>query len=203
LAQATLTELILHEQDPSDDMPGMFPDQQPLDIRPLLAFTNLTHVDVRVLYAPDPTDSELRALAQSWPRIRHLDLLPAFEWARYETPRATLWGLVPFAEFCLELRRLHLYVDACSPTRYAGKPGGGAACRALRALHVGGSPIAHATIVAAFLSDIFPALRAIRYYNVEIPIETPEGAMPEGRRQRLWAKVQSLLPTLGAIRVLE
>ncbi|TRM66506.1 hypothetical protein BD626DRAFT_159505 [Schizophyllum amplum] len=204
-AQLAFSALTLNHLTVSEDYTL---DQAPLDgierldLEPLLAFGNLTEVCIRVAYPPDPTDADLRALASAWPRLRWLDLSSSCDWAPYPRPRATLWGLVPFAEHCPSLVRLALLVDACVPRRYSGKPGRGAACGALTELHVGASPIAGATLVAAFLSDIFPRLETVDCNEVTT-LHLEEEAQRERKRQRVWDKVERLLPTLGAIRVFE
>ncbi|KAI5891792.1 uncharacterized protein SCHCODRAFT_02504980 [Schizophyllum commune H4-8] len=200
IPRATLTVFTLTEEmggmqdDISDE------DVDRLDIRSLLGFCNLVELRVNVVSPPDLTDAEFRSLAQAWPRLRVLSVLSRRRWdSRGRTPSATLLTFVSFAELCPHLKRIEIVVDARLPKRFSGKPGRGAACHALRQLHVGASPIDNATLVAAFLSDIFPPLGCVEMETKPLV----GGKLVEETRQRRWSEVKKLLPTFNAIRLAE
>lgn len=59
-------------------------------------------------FARDLSDGMIRTMAQAWPSLQHLTLLPR----RGQRPLATLQGLACFARFCPALETLKLGVDA-------------------------------------------------------------------------------------------
>ncbi|KAI0766358.1 hypothetical protein BD413DRAFT_615166 [Trametes elegans] len=84
----------------------------------------------------------------------------------WRRPRATLPGLLPLARHCPDLDTLAVPLDTAlqstvdDPSRPEGRPSRGAApVSDLRRLQVGLSPIERPPAVAAFLFDVFPAIR--------------------------------------------
>ncbi|KAL1950545.1 hypothetical protein VTO73DRAFT_5669 [Trametes versicolor] len=130
-----------------------------------------------------------------------LDGNPAMTWPR---PRATLFGLRAFAQHCPQMRQVALEVDAdmsrvlpsrletCARPQYV--PNG-----TLHLLSVGLSPIGDPYAVAAFLSDVFPAVREI--YSDWGDVNDCQG--DAGRFDDEWDDVQEYLPDFIAVRLQE
>lgn len=130
-----------------------------------------------------------------------LDGNPAMTWPR---PRATLFGLRAFAQHCPQMRQVALEVDAdmsrvlpsrletCARPQYV--PNG-----TLHSLSVGLSPIGDPYAVAAFLSDVFPAVREI--YSDWGDVNDCQG--DAGRFDDEWDDVQEYLPDFLAVRLQE
>ncbi|KAJ7142815.1 hypothetical protein C8R44DRAFT_541729, partial [Mycena epipterygia] len=97
----------------------------------------------------------------AWPHITTLEL-DASDFAHI-TPRVTLGGLLPLAQHCPQLVRLHIALNASVVSDWESqkadkKKKKRVRQRCLRVLHVSRSSILAPLAVAAFLSSIFPNL---------------------------------------------
>ncbi|KAJ3553852.1 hypothetical protein NM688_g3399 [Phlebia brevispora] len=89
----------------------------------LLQFSNMRHIRLDVRYTVHITDSTLRLISRSWPRLESLEL----NWvghcgyeSRLRMPMPTLSGLVDFVASCSSLRTLSLVVDTSVTTPQRG-----------------------------------------------------------------------------------
>lgn len=181
-----------------DPIPGEFLRRLPMKInilRPLFVFSNLSKLILHPAGGIDINDADFRKLAQSWPCLKDLKL--GMNFPGHPFPRITLSSLVYVAQHCPFLQTLHMLVDArASPTITDSRPGGGVRHTNLVSLGIGGSPIDSEAGVAVFLSDVFPRV---------ISIETLLGGRFTTDQaikgwNRVWQKVNHLLPILAAVR---
>ncbi|KAH9851819.1 hypothetical protein C2E23DRAFT_829238 [Lenzites betulinus] len=133
-------------------------------LRPLLSYSALESVTVRAEGRYLFDDNDLNAMAAAWPSLRVLELGPNNADGPPK-PRATLLGLVALAKGCPDLCSLTIAFDASlnriPSARWELRPGLGFEQRTLTTLSVGRTAVDDPIAVAAFLSDVFPALRRI------------------------------------------
>ena len=104
-------------------------------------------------------DELLKAMATSWPNLRHLCLTNR---RRKTFPsRCTLCGILYLGQHCPNLTFLRISFQASAEICWNGRPGGGVVNERLETLEVLQSPIADPRAVASFLSDVFPSLTSI------------------------------------------
>ncbi|EIW59267.1 uncharacterized protein TRAVEDRAFT_46575 [Trametes versicolor FP-101664 SS1] len=136
------------------------------------------------------------------PALVMLDGDPARSWPK---PRATLFGLLAFAQHCPRMRGLTIEIDAdlsrVPPSRLEVCSRRGAPHGAFNWLYVGFSPIEDPYAVAAFLSDSFPGIEDMEDEWRQPPVSEYEG---EARRFREgWEAVYDLIPKFSAVRLQE
>jgi hypothetical protein len=123
----------------------------------LLSFRNLTEVDLHHCGFFDLGDADLKAMAMAWPNIKTLSLRGNSEPLPF--PRATLFGLISFAQYCPKLQWIILTVDATAIPALHPYP---KVCnKSLNSIYVMHSPIIEPIRVAAFLLTIFPNISCI------------------------------------------
>ncbi|KAK6996388.1 hypothetical protein R3P38DRAFT_3070697, partial [Favolaschia claudopus] len=128
---------------------------QPETIHPLLDLHNLADLTIHLHSPLDLDDSLLKTMMTAWPALRALHLISC---CCTDCPaRITLPGLRPLAEH-KELRSCSLIIDA---TTYMQHPPMRSSSL-LASFIVNGSPVASPHLVAAFLSELFPALWGVR-----------------------------------------
>lgn len=167
-------------------------------LRPLFVFSNLSRLTLNPDGGVDLSDADLRELAQSCPHLKHLEL--GMNFPGHPLPRTTLSGLVCVAQHCPFLHTLCILVDArTSPAVTDSRPGGGVRHTSLVSLGIGGSPIGSEVGVAVFLSDLFPCVRSVDAMTHVFDEDIPE-TEPIQEWNRVWDKVNDLLPILAAVR---
>jgi hypothetical protein len=155
-------------------------------LRPILSFSNVTRVSLRLNQGINLDSEDAEEIAKAWPRIVSL----ALDASKSNPPneekitRLTLWGLTAFARHCPYLENLSLPIDAREvPGMLSGEL---IFDNVLSYLDVSFSPIRDPVSVAAFLSDIFPALRKI---------ETLEQSVKDQ-----WEQVERLVRVIISVR---
>ena len=149
-------------------------------ISPLLHFRHISEFKHSRLCILDLDDNDIASIARAWPRLK-LFILHSAHTIR---PRLTHHALLPFSRHCPELEILAMVIDTTRVGKCGEKLGRGSWGRSLRELIVYNSPIYHSSRVAAFISDIFPNVRAISSDN--------------GYRE--WNAVQMIIPVLTEVR---
>ncbi|KAF8887130.1 hypothetical protein BD779DRAFT_530230 [Infundibulicybe gibba] len=133
-------------------------------LRPLLLFTNLTHVNLGTCYGFNVDDAFIREMATAWPHLRCLDI-GTTEMCRpiEQQPQLTLQGLAPLARFCPDLEDLSVYIDATHLCSNHIDLGSSPSDSQVKSLEVYRSPISQSSVpwAASFLSAIFPRLRYV------------------------------------------
>ncbi|KAJ7434632.1 hypothetical protein B0H11DRAFT_1887881 [Mycena galericulata] len=159
------------------------------DLWPLLACTNLCHLQFRAPLRFTLDDDFMAAMALAWPQIQTLviqgvDPSTLFWSDDREVLSPTTAALISLSRNCPRLRSLALYLDA---TRFPDHSTQIPRVRqtALLSVDFGNSRIDSPVKVAGLLSSIFPALSSIRapkYYTEQ------------------WREVRDLIPIFAAIR---
>jgi hypothetical protein len=150
-----------------DDFMSSFDDMEHLvtvtHLRPILAFTNVTHALLRLDGAIHLDDESIKEIVMAWPRVISLTLFNTLDPEPNKSSRLTLWSLVAFAQYSPHLQYLQLHIDAKEvPDMLLSEL---VFNKSLVGLHVAKSPIRNPPSVAAFLSDIFPALKSIKSHS--------------------------------------
>ena len=138
-------------------------------------------------------DELLKAMATSWPNLRHLCLTNG--WGESFPSRCTLRGILHLGQHCPNLMSLRIVFQASVEICWIGRPGGGVVNESLETLEVVRSPIADPRSVASFLSDVFPRLTSIVAWDYL----NPEDLTEVGNRER-WQEAIQLYDDSVAIR---
>jgi hypothetical protein len=142
------------------------------DLEPLLKVTHMESISIETECSIANFDDELlKAMATSWPNLRHLCLTNG--WESFPS-RCTLRGILHLGQHCPNLMFLRIVFQASAEICWNGRPGGGVVNEHMEALEVVQSPIADPRAVASFLSDVFPRLTSIvawDNFNPEDPTE--------------------------------
>ncbi|KAJ6476210.1 hypothetical protein C8R45DRAFT_934823 [Mycena sanguinolenta] len=160
---------------------------------PLFAFTNLIDVSLSHPVGMDLDDVLVREMARAWPRIESLELPPA----RFHRihPHVTLHGIYAFAQHCPRLRMLHLAFDATAVPEIQVGTNEKVSQRSLDKLNVAHSPIRESTLVAKFLSKIFPELDTIRTLYSQLAAWRFDPELEAFHK--IWKQVEAALPGAG------
>ncbi|KAJ7144125.1 hypothetical protein C8R44DRAFT_846099 [Mycena epipterygia] len=119
----------------------------------LFRFHNLTNLGLESLRGFDLDDALVLEMAQAWPNLRTLQLLP--NGPASPASRVTLAALRSFAHHCPKLVSLGIELDAGTvPVAHEGDKQD--VQTKLNVLSVGFSPISNPSAVASFIFDIFP-----------------------------------------------
>ena len=164
------------------------------DFEPLLKFTHMESIAIETECSIANFDDELlKAMATSWPNLRHLCLTNG--WGESFPSRCTLRGILHLGQHCPNLMSLRIVFQASAEICWNGRPGGGVVNERLETLEVVQSPIADPRPVASFLSDVFPRLTSIvAWDNLN-----PEDPTEVGNRKR-WQEAIQLYDDFVAIR---
>ena len=162
-------------------------------IRPLLRFSRIRTFQLNTQCPWDFDDDIIRDIAESWPKVGQLGLDPFDFYAKEKL--VTLQGLEPLVEKCQHLTQLMVAIDCTVPCprnatlvdkrndslveeRGIELPAGGKQNFSLDSLNFGcsiiGSEPEAPMRLAAYLSGVFPKLRAIRF-------EVPQGVSSQER----------------------
>jgi hypothetical protein len=166
-------------------------------IRPLLAFHNLTKIEINpVRCGIGLDDVAIMEFGKAWPHLQVLDLGTYHGWGH---KGISLKALVSLIARCPDLNTLNIVIDGTLVKRYSlDKPGGTKHIRneAITSLTIGDSRIRHPASVAAFMSDILPNVEEISAWkSVEL------AAHNEARKYRIrWQEVAKLLVTFAMVR---
>ncbi|KAF8992361.1 hypothetical protein BDQ17DRAFT_1369608 [Cyathus striatus] len=155
------------------------------DIKPLIVFSNLKVFS-------------MLEMATSWRNIEYLAFISTNGW--YTQPiisKITLMDLLPFAEHCPFLGELSFPIDATFPPEIDTHMIRTRICQTHLKKLVENSPIKKPSLVAAFLSGIFPSLQQI-IYNGPHNQEAVTAA-----NERTWGQVEELVKVFSAVRAEE
>ncbi|KAJ7024657.1 hypothetical protein C8F04DRAFT_1130996 [Mycena alexandri] len=152
-------------------------------IRHLFCFTHLALVELHFPQGLQFDDQIILELAQAWPRLESLDLLP--DWPPNGPRSVTLAALRIFAAHCPALKSLKIELDArvIPPEPLPATTSASVAVphiddavvlgtgynANLIALYLGHSPISDASAVAGFLSKVAPGVRSITSFARGLP----------------------------------
>ncbi|KAJ7060552.1 hypothetical protein C8F01DRAFT_1143080 [Mycena amicta] len=171
---------------------------------PLLGLKQVTSVDLR---CPDGfvlDDGILRDLAQAWPGLEDLTLLPC-KTEVSDGGQLTLESLQILAEHC---KRLHTLAIVIKATRASSlkPPDDDWQCRicqdALQTLDIGASAItvSKSSKVAQYLCSVFPSLRELKWRRVSGSATGTGRPQPAEFYSQCWKQVAELLPMLSVAR---
>ncbi|KAF9001483.1 hypothetical protein BDQ17DRAFT_1327150 [Cyathus striatus] len=169
-------------------------------IKPLTVFSNLEslHVEVvRGFYLSNP--GATREMAESWTKIKTLLFTLQLRRRSQQASMIKLQDLLPFAQFCPDLKKLGIFIDVKNPPEIDDKwrPGNGVHQSSLTELYVLDSPARSPTQIAAFLSSCFPTLQKIFARNVEAQ---GDQVLNMEDSKEVWGQVQHLLSAFTAVR---
>ncbi|KAF9007225.1 hypothetical protein BDQ17DRAFT_1462457 [Cyathus striatus] len=191
---------VLDCSDNSDDGEMLFYDT----IKPLLVFHNLRTLRIKAPRGLHLSDSDsTKEMARSWTKIEILDfVLPLWCRSSNNTSKITLLDLLPFAEYCPELKELGIFLNAISPPKVKkNKPGKGIFQSALTLLNVNDSPAHDHGSIAAFLSSTFPSLREIvTMRSKEQEDEEDSSGSDDEDQSKAWSRAEDLLGVFSAVR---
>ncbi|KAG1747931.1 uncharacterized protein EDB91DRAFT_50983 [Suillus paluster] len=151
------------------------------------------HLDTTCTFSLD--DKELAQLANTWLKLRALDLGTRNGWR--QPSKITLQGLAELLWRCPVLSVVGFAMNAWAPDIDDQRPGGGVRRNGLEVLRVADSKIDDPLSVAAFLSDVAPNAEITGY-----DIEYEEGVMfnRATRYRERWEEVARLHPLLVNLR---
>lgn len=167
-----------------------------LDVfKPLFAFTKLRVFDLGVCLSFSLGDSDLTAMASSWPELEVFCLNEGRGWhlsASEPRPSITIRGLQSLCALCPRLYQIAIVLNAllpCPITSHSSRQDTALARNsAVTCLSLGDSRLANPQDVACALSNIFPRLKRISAWQY------PLDKLPEGRyHRRLWEEVNKIL----------
>jgi len=165
--------------------------------RPLLAFPNMAEVLINIPLACRLSNSVLRDISTSWPRLRSLCINARGGWAGQS--QITLTGLIPLLSLP-QLQELSIAINATVVDHTLNMPPTGVFNTKICDLNLADSVIQNEHAVAAFLSDILPNVRRIDswFYNVARNASvSPADAEKYNAR---WNTVAALIVTFAAVR---
>jgi hypothetical protein len=176
----------------------LLPDSKVITVdvfRPLFAFTKLRVFDLGVCLSFSLGDSDLTAMASSWPELEVFCLNEGRGWhlsASERRPSITIRGLQSLCTLCPRLYQIAIVLNALLPCSIASQSSrqDTALTRnlAVTCLSLGDSRLANPQDVACALSNIFPRLKRISAW--QYPLDT----LPKGRyHRRLWEEVNNIL----------
>ncbi|KAF9460419.1 hypothetical protein BDZ94DRAFT_1266201 [Collybia nuda] len=165
-------------------------------LAPILSFTNLTSVEIRLRAHITLSDSDLRNMGVAWP---HLKALNIYEKTICTVPKITLRGLLSLVASCPKLEELTLRVDALSPPLEFSQVKNLIPGKNLHTFDVRTSPIRTPQDVADFLIIAFPNLT-----NLYSGCIYGSGHGVEAEYYKCWAEVNSILkPITDSHRLLQ
>ncbi|KAG2155870.1 uncharacterized protein EDB93DRAFT_58230 [Suillus bovinus] len=176
----------------------LLPDSKIITVdvfKPLFAFTKLRVFDLGVCLSFSLGDSDLTAMASSWPELEVFCLNEGRSWhPSASEPRSsiTIRGLQSLCALCPRLYRIAIVLDALPPCPIMSlstqQDATLARNLAVTCLSLGDSRLANPQDVACALSNIFPRLKKI------IAWQHPLDTMAKGRYYRkLWEEVNDIL----------
>jgi hypothetical protein len=157
-------------------------------LRPLLAFTNLTHLSFCPGSSFATDNSMINDISKACPRLQYL-ALGECSGSNGHT-RVTLAGLIPLVQRCPNLHHLEIVFDASNPDyRSHQNQSQSVSNDNIKEISVGDSRITEPSAVASFLSNIFPELHAIHLLSSSSFVEGDEFELIE----RLWGEARELV----------
>ena len=147
----------------SPDAPLIYPppplaDRPNIEVfRPLFSCRSLTRFEFRWDYQMNVTQEDIEELASSWPSME-VFLFNCQPIPEDIYPILTLEALIPFAQYCPNLRELGLYLNALEIPSTFTYPNTSPlpAFKSLQKLSVGASCVSHVEPIALFLSQLCP-----------------------------------------------
>ncbi|KAG2071603.1 hypothetical protein BDR04DRAFT_1231036 [Suillus decipiens] len=132
------------------------------DFMPLAQFGSLDTLIIDVNCSIHLTDDDLASLASAWPDLRTFSINKTYGWVVKSD--ITQIGLLQMLQCCPKLQTLCIAIDTNTFTEVPlDRPGGGVQNMNIRTISFADSVIQPraATVVAAFLSDVFPRLNEV------------------------------------------
>jgi hypothetical protein len=204
-----LTSIVLQFGKTSLGLPGDATHYKmtPTVLRPLLVFCNLSYLRVSSPHEFCLDDDFVETMSTAWPKLRCLTFDVStrdHDTASSVGGSVTIAALVSFARRCPDLYELQIDLDAnVVPAGPHPSPRGPRVRQMnLKYLTLWASPIESPSLVAHFLSSIFPCLRDIDVCHEHGLDEAEEEELHrEGRsRYHKWVEVAKLVPLLAAAR---
>ncbi|KAJ8522446.1 hypothetical protein ONZ45_g949 [Pleurotus djamor] len=153
-------------------------------LRPILSLPKLTALDINYHYPLDLKYEDIEDMARKWPNLDTL-MLNCDPAALDHPPSLTLQALLPFAQYCPNIQRLGLYMNAT--------------------LAVGLSSISDHDSVAMFLSRMLPEGCFLEcggtWKELELELGSPDSEYTA--IQKTWTDVSTVLPLLHKVRAEE
>ncbi|KAJ7348693.1 hypothetical protein DFH08DRAFT_1080011 [Mycena albidolilacea] len=196
-SRSSLSELLLSSESSKRRVSGRASTARDwissLQLRPLFAFSNLTHVKLSAPAGFALDDATVADMARGWPRIEILGL-SSMEYAHVQST-VTLGALMHFARHCPNLWRLNLFFDATAPVPELQAGNQRLRQQHLESLDVCRSPVATPLAVAGFLSRVFPKLMSVGAHW--------GNAYADDDVHKDWLEVNKVLPALQKARAEE
>ncbi|KAJ7714275.1 hypothetical protein B0H16DRAFT_1742750 [Mycena metata] len=164
--QTKQLQAIRIDTDP-DTVPNNFSTHDAItlqSIEPLLTFTSLTHVDLRLNAGFELSNHCVARVAEAWPLIETLRLALPYDARHAAASAITIAGLHTFACNCPRLETLGVSLDGSVEPPEVNSIDIFAHQDRLQILEVGISVVRYPESAADFLSAVFPALNKIETY---------------------------------------
>ncbi|KAJ7171369.1 hypothetical protein C8R46DRAFT_1088249 [Mycena filopes] len=204
----TLTTICMGETFP----PPVYPNAEQIarhvvhgaQLLPLFSFKKLKQIGLGAPVGFDVDDATAAQMARSWPAATSISFTST-DFVHIPS-RATLAGLLPFAEHCPRLTALILALDASvvpkqNPSHRVDRR---LVHKKLTTLGVESAPINKPLDVAGFLSSAFPNLRTILNELEDKTLAADDPAqVAAGARRARWQEVARVLPLLRKVRAEE
>ncbi|KAJ7788929.1 hypothetical protein B0H14DRAFT_3575436 [Mycena olivaceomarginata] len=129
----------------------------------LFCFGNLTEITLEPPVGFDIDDETVADMARAWPKLKSRCLIASSD--LHHPSSMLLNGLCVFANHCYELTYLTIAFDASTVPPFDDSSVTAVSQSSLTSLDVGASPMIHPSLVAQFLSRLFPNLAIIRTLN--------------------------------------
>ncbi|KAJ7060548.1 hypothetical protein C8F01DRAFT_1370137 [Mycena amicta] len=170
-------------------------------VAPLFALKQVTSVELRCPNGFALDDGILRDLAQAWPGLEDLALLPCRKDVS-DGGHLTLESLQILAEHCKRLHRLAIIITATSSPPLQLPDEGSIRQHALKTLDVGASAltVSPPSKVAQYLCSVFPSLHKLESQFVSWSAAETGRLEPAEVHSHNWREVDELVPMLSAAR---
>jgi hypothetical protein len=165
-----------------------------VQLRPLLSFSDLTHVEISAPAGFDLDDATIADMVRAWLHVQTLK----FHASNFHVQsNVTLAGLLSLAQYCLQLSHLELSLDASTVSQWEAQKMNTKRVRQSRltSLYMFNSPIASPLAEVVFLSNVSPKLSHVytnKFYRCN-PSETIIALEVE------WKMVEAALPVLRKV----
>jgi hypothetical protein len=163
-------------------------------IQPLLAFSSLIHVCLDPVGGFDLNNATVKKIALAWPCIQ--SLLLGNKYPSCLAPHVTMNGLLPIAEYCLNISYLSITFDMSISMEGNTIPQLGEIHNmCLTRLNVGSSTIKEPLLVASFILHVFPAFRGINILVSKVDDKVHNLFLP----QVMQGKAAKLIPVFACV----
>ncbi|EIW79225.1 hypothetical protein CONPUDRAFT_74704 [Coniophora puteana RWD-64-598 SS2] len=157
-------------------------------IDPVLNVINLRELNISVVGKVHLDNTDIQALATSWPHLQTLQLNIEFGW---HVTKVTMDGVIALLKSCSKLKKLAMAFDATKldnlPRRLQDEPW----ITSLTSLNVLDSPVEDPSAVALIINQMVPKLCELDYWAVPPNLVRPKKLIIEQRER--WSLVKSYL----------